>query len=107
MAWGAGVGAARPLNEHGDEQAAAWGLSSHSSPVEQVDIAPLMVRQARQSPLMLQAALIGANMPANSEGILPLYYLDAPVEYKAQAAAANIRSIYAQYEALQGASTPR
>ena len=107
VAWGAGVAAPRPLDEYGDEQAAAWGLSSHSSPVEQVDIAPLMVRSRIATALTRQATLIGADIPANSEGILPLYYLDAPVEYKAQAAAANIRSIYAQYEALQGASTPR
>lgn len=90
IAWGSGV--ARP--QISDDQTAAghddlsadWGLDHvRRHDVSQADVAALM------------AYLIGVEFPANSVGELPLSYLTASLEEKAEAALVNAQEILEMY----------
>lgn len=88
IAWGAGI--RKPRAEAGKQ---TWRIAEQEQDdyyqgwheldnlwredVEQADITPLM------------SALLGINIPANSEGMLPLDYLDIPAEEAARAMLAN------------------
>lgn len=88
VVWGAGIrgpksrGLSQVWREREKEQGDyydSWGQLDQSwrEDVEQADIAALM------------ATLLGVNMPANSEGVLPLDYLDVPLEEAVRASLAN------------------
>jgi phosphatidylinositol glycan class N len=90
IAWGAGV--AEPEMYEGstapghDGYSADWGLDSvRRHDVEQADVAALM------------AYLIGVEFPANSVGELPLSYLSADIQEKAEAYLVNAQTILEQY----------
>jgi phosphatidylinositol glycan class N len=89
IVWGAGV--AQPLvsktaGGHEDGFSADWGLDHISRhDVAQADIATLM------------AYLVGLEFPVNSVGVLPLDYLDAGPERKAEAVLVNAREILEMY----------
>ncbi|WFD29244.1 hypothetical protein MSPP1_000251 [Malassezia sp. CBS 17886] len=98
LAWGAGIRAPvysdagarideRAPDDRRDAYFANWGLDLvERVDVEQADIAPLV------------AALLGIAVPANSEGRLPLAYVDASDEYQARAALATARQVLEVYE---------
>jgi GPI ethanolamine phosphate transferase 1 len=91
VAWGSGV--ARPKRwkagkapGHEDSFSADWGLDTvQRHDVDQADVAALM------------AYLAGLEFPVNSVGKLPLSYLSASLEEKAEAALANARQILEMY----------
>lgn len=90
IAWGSGV--ARPVLRPGavaaghDEYSADWNLDHvQRHDIAQADIAALM------------SYLIGTEFPANSVGELPLAYLSADIETKAQMSLVNTRAILEQY----------
>ncbi|MCO5549730.1 hypothetical protein L7F22_003203 [Adiantum nelumboides] len=96
VAWGAGIRKPRGeekkqnwrvLERENDDYYQAWGSLDRfwREDVEQADITPLM------------SALIGANMPANSEGRLPLDYLDITQEQAARAMLANALEVLEVY----------
>lgn len=91
IAWGSGV--AKPQKRrtgkapgHQDGFSADWGLDNiQRHDVNQADVAALM------------AYLAGLEFPTNSVGELPLSYLAATAEEKAEAALANTRQILEMY----------
>ncbi|OAA35308.1 GPI ethanolamine phosphate transferase 1 [Metarhizium rileyi] len=90
IAWGSGV--AKPvvypdsIAPGHDEYSSDWNLDQvRRHDVAQADVAALM------------AYLIGAEFPANSVGELPLSYLGANLEEKAQASLTNARQILEMY----------
>jgi phosphatidylinositol glycan class N len=86
--WGAGIQTAKKLTvpEH-NEQSKIWNLDNiERNDVNQADIAPLM------------STLIGVPFPMNSEGSLPIKYLENTDEYKSRAVFQNALAILAQYE---------
>lgn len=96
VAWGAGIRKPREqgIRQHWrvpemekDDYYQGWGSLDRfwREDVEQADITPLM------------SALIGANMPANSEGRLPLGYLDITKEQAARAMLANALEVLEVY----------
>jgi phosphatidylinositol glycan class N len=96
VAWGAGVRSPRARNstqEWRDAQLgldsyyAGWGDLNHSwrSDVNQADVTALM------------AGLLGVNMPANSEGILPLDYLNISKLQAAKMSLANALEVLEMY----------
>ncbi|KAJ1799255.1 Glycosyl phosphatidyl inositol anchor synthesis [Coemansia sp. RSA 2399] len=91
IVWGAGVSkpAEAPLGHIAsghDAFSSGWGLDRlERKDVNQADIAPLM------------AALVGLNFPLNSVGTLPLGYIDAGAEFRANAALVNALQILEQY----------
>lgn len=96
VAWGAGV--KRPVapvkggkTGHEDGFSADWGLDAvRRVDVSQADVAALM------------AYLVGLRFPVNSVGELPLEYLDAAVNVKAEAAWTNARQIAEMYRVKEG-----
>lgn len=97
VAWGAGVKKPVGVQEvegatgHEDGFSADWGLDA----VRRVDVA-----QADVAALM--AYLVGVRFPVNSVGELPLEYLDASEEVKAEAAWTNARQIAEMYWVKEG-----
>ncbi|PWN89476.1 alkaline phosphatase-like protein [Acaromyces ingoldii] len=98
VAWGAGVRG--PALVEGDEQ--AWRAEQKEKDAyfrswgEDLDgIWREDVRQADITPLM--ATLLNVPMPANSEGILPLNYLEASDEVGVRASLANAMEILEMY----------
>ena len=85
VAWGAGVPHRESHAPLADEPYYAHWNISRGYDVAQADLAVLM------------ASLIGIPVPAHAEGRLPLAYLDAPPEYKAQALFANALQVLAVY----------
>jgi phosphatidylinositol glycan class N len=96
VAWGAGVRGPKWSDESQqwrDEEKAVdsyydnWGQLDHSwrQDVDQADIAALM------------AAILGVNMPANSEGVVPLEYLDMPSDQAVRASLANALEVLEMY----------
>ncbi|KAH7327876.1 phosphatidylinositolglycan class N [Stachybotrys elegans] len=90
ITWGSGV--AKPeVHAEGvapghDEYSADWGLNHiRRHDVEQADVAALM------------AYLIGAEFPANSVGRLPLSFLSANIQEKAEASLVNAQEILEMY----------
>jgi GPI ethanolamine phosphate transferase 1 len=91
VAWGSGV--ARPRKSksgkaigHEDGFSADWGLDHiQRHDVAQADVATLM------------AYLAGLEFPVNSVGELPLSYLSANLEEKAEAALANAKQVLEMY----------
>ncbi|KAL2023976.1 hypothetical protein VTK56DRAFT_211 [Thermocarpiscus australiensis] len=90
IAWGSGV--AKPQLYPGetapghDEYSADWHLNHvRRHDVAQADVAALM------------AYLVGVEFPANSVGELPLSYLTADLEEKAEASLVNAQGILEQY----------
>jgi phosphatidylinositol glycan class N len=91
VVWGSGV--AKPqitMNGiapgHEDGFSSDWGFDQiHRHDVAQADVAALM------------AYLVGVDYPVNSVGQLPLDYIDASPEEKAQAALANTRAVLEMY----------
>jgi phosphatidylinositol glycan class N len=88
IVWGSGVSGPKTAVSSGcragnhDSYSAGWDLSQVARhDVSQADIAPLM------------AYLIGVEPPANSVGELPLCYVDATPQEKAQAALVNVQTI--------------
>lgn len=96
VAWGAGVkGPVAPVvgkkTGHEDGFSADWGLDAvRRVDVEQADVAALM------------AYLVGLRFPVNSVGKLPLEYLDAAVNVRAEAAWTNARQIAEMYRVKEG-----
>ncbi|KAI8968021.1 Phosphatidylinositolglycan class N-domain-containing protein [Mycotypha africana] len=87
IAWGAGIRKPILSGLGHDDFSAEWGLSElQRDDIRQADIAPLM------------AHLIGADIPVNSVGELPIEYLDGDENAKAEAAFANARQILEQYQ---------
>ncbi|CEH15129.1 Glycosylphosphatidylinositol anchor synthesis protein [Ceraceosorus bombacis] len=104
IAWGKGINRPRPLSvEHGEHRQQLewrheqrikdayyqkWGAMDQMwrQDVEQADITPLM------------ASLLGLPMPANSEGRLPLSYLNFSPEHAARAALANAQGVLEMYK---------
>ena len=92
IAWGSGVAkpkiAKRGATASGYEDGFGldWGLDRvERNDVSQADIAALM------------AHLVGLEYPTNSVGELPLAYLDATPEVKAEAILTNVKAILEQY----------
>ena len=91
IAWGSGVAKPRIVSEgtapgHEDGFSADWGLGSvQRHDVAQADVAALM------------AYLAGLEFPVNSVGELPLSYVAANPQEKAEAALANARSVLEMY----------
>jgi phosphatidylinositol glycan class N len=91
VVWGSGV--AKPqitMNGiapgHEDGFSSDWGFDQiHRHDVAQADVAALM------------AYLVGVDYPVNSVGQLPLDFIDASPEEKAQAALANTRAVLEMY----------
>lgn len=90
IAWGSGV--ARPEIHHEsiapghDDYSSDWNLDSvRRHDVSQADVAALM------------AYLVGLEYPANSVGELPLEYLAAPINEKAEALLVNAQGILEMY----------
>ncbi|PKS11571.1 hypothetical protein jhhlp_003336 [Lomentospora prolificans] len=90
ITWGSGI--AKPVLTPGavapghDEYSSEWGLSHvKRHDVNQADVAALM------------AYLIGAEFPANSVGELPISYLSADIQEKAEASLLNAREILEMY----------
>ncbi|KAK5213777.1 Glycosyl phosphatidyl inositol anchor synthesis [Exophiala xenobiotica] len=91
IAWGAGV--ARPeiyrdakAPGHEDGFSSDWGLDHvRRHDVDQADVAALM------------AYLAGVEFPVNSVGRLPLTYLAAPLQQKANAALVNAKQVLEMY----------
>lgn len=91
IAWGSGV--AKPhlfpdkeIAPGHDEYSADWNLPNvRRHDVAQADVAALV------------AFLVGVEFPANSVGELPLLFLSAGIEEKAQASLVNTQSILEQY----------
>lgn len=97
VAWGAGVRKPVGVGEvdgktgHEDGFSGDWGLDA----VRRVDVA-----QADVAALM--AYLVGVRFPVNSVGELPLEYLDAEEDVKAEAAWTNARQIAEMYRVKEG-----
>lgn len=97
VAWGAGI--RKPvkgergtkMSGHEDGFASDWDLEH----VRRVDVA-----QADVAALM--SYLVGIDFPVNSVGELPLEYLDASDEVKAEAIFTNARQILEQYKVKEG-----
>lgn len=96
IAWGAGVRGPQYLkseeedsNGH-DEYSRGWGISAKRVDVSQADICPLL------------AALLGVPIPVNSEGILPLNYLDLPTKEKLLMSEWNLRQLLENYRIKEG-----
>lgn len=90
IAWGSGV--AKPQLFPGkvapghDEYSSDWNLDHvRRHDVAQADVAALM------------AYLVGVEFPANSVGELPLSFLDADIQEKAEASLVNAQTILEQY----------
>ena len=89
ICWGAGIKSPKSsLNSHlvyHDGYSEAWNLSRYERlDVEQVDLAPLM------------SSLIGAAVPVNSEGVLPLHYIHYNQLFLAQSLYTNARQLMEQ-----------
>ncbi|WFD05251.1 CCR4-NOT core subunit cdc39 [Malassezia vespertilionis] len=88
VVWGAGV--AKPMRTSHvypvEEYYDGWGLETY----ERVD-----VEQAAITPLV--STLLGAQIPANNEGVLPDVYLDVDAAYAARAALANAKQVLEVY----------
>lgn len=89
ICWGAGVKGPRPSSHaefvHHDGYTEKWGMNRFERvDVEQADIAPLM------------ATLIGAPVPLNSEGTLPLAYIHYNQGFIAHSIFANARQLAEQ-----------
>lgn len=91
VAWGAGFAAPEDPSKFRermlyDERVEKWGLAHvRRHDVTQADLAPLM------------ASVIGIPIPVNSMGSLPVEYLNATEQYKAEALFANCRQMLLQY----------
>jgi len=97
VAWGAGI--RKPvktekgikMSGHEDGFASDWGLEHvRRVDVSQADVAALM------------SYLVGTDFPVNSVGELPLEYIDASDEVKAEAIFTNARQILEQYKVKEG-----
>ena len=87
IVWGSGTRPASSKRGDHDDFSIDWGLDSKERiDVEQADVAALM------------SALGGQPFPGNSEGRLPISYLEASDRYRASAALANARGVLEQYE---------
>lgn len=89
VAWGAGVPRAQRLQRRGftaSDLDRRWGLDFFQrTDVDQADLTPLV------------ASWLGLNVPANSEGRLPLDLLDATPAYRAHASLATARQVLEVY----------
>ena len=90
VCWGAGIKSPRQSSfaeyVYEDEWSEKWGLEKlERIDVEQADIAVLM------------ATLIGAAVPVNSEGVIPLGYLHYNKQFSAETVFANARQLTEQF----------